>query len=288
MPILYLDKENPQNIILKLDNYHNILFSGFDSQFSELANWANKTHKKVIVFWHFSVSMEVDTDLGRAWNSLLPLLYNKQVDLFITCKYGLAEIIEKIFNVKSFFILNNSFSCSYQSEPKNGIGLFSGSGNYWVKNFKPNFYAALLTDKKIDIVPYNDNIHSILKAIGMENRVTGTGMLNHEAFLRRLSSSELVSYVTFSERSPILPLEALNNGVICLTGNNHHYFRTEPRLSELLICNRPDDPLSIYNCITTALDNKEEILELYKKWKNNYNSQQEENFQRLIHILESL
>jgi hypothetical protein len=106
--------------------------------------------------------------------------------------------------------------------------------------------------------------------------------------MKRMASRELVTYCTFTEGAPILPLEALNNGVICLTGNNHHYFEGDERLKELLIVHRPDDPETIYNAIENALNHKEEILERYNVWKSKYDDEQKKNFEQLLNCLSSL
>ena len=182
MPILYLDNEGEDNVKTKLKDSNSILFSGFDDQFVNLANWAKEEGKKVAVFWHFACASEVDPDLGAAWRSLLPLLCGGKIDLFVTCKYGQTEIVEKLFGVKTFLILNNSLVDSYKDETKNGIGIFSGSSDYWVKNLRPNLYAALMTEKNVDIVPYEDSIRNMVKTMGMENRVTGESRLEQRVF----------------------------------------------------------------------------------------------------------
>lgn len=288
MPILYLDKEGEENIKNKVKECDSILFSGFDSQTVELTEWAKEKGKKVAVFWHFACASEVDTDLGAAWQSLLSLLCRGKVDLFVTCKYGQSEIIEKLFGVKTFLILNNSLVESYRDEPKNGIGIFSGSSDYWVKNLRPNLYASLMTEKQVDIVPYEDSIRDMVRIMGMENRVTGESRLEHSLFLKRMASCELVTYVTFAEGAPILPLEALNNGVICLTGDNHHYFADDQRLRDFLVCTRPDDPYAIYKAIERALANRDEILARYYSWKLRYDEAQKQNFNLFIEVLKNM
>ena len=68
----------------------------------------------------------------------------------------------------------------------------------------------------------------------------------------------------------MLPLESLELGVPCITGNNHHYFRNS-KLSDYLIVKAEDDINEIYEKIKFAISNKDEIINLYKIWKNEYN-----------------
>lgn len=290
-PIFFLEKE--ENLENRLKEYDVVLFSGFDKNFIELATELRANMTKVVVFWHFSTACEVDTDIGEAWRALLITLSNQGIDLFITCKPGVDKVISNLFGISTFFIMNNALDSSYASEPKEGIGIYSGSSDYWVKNIRPNLYGALMTGDLVDILPYDDTLKSIVEMVGATNRVTGTKeRLAHNEFLKRMSSRQLVTYATFTEGAPILPLEALNNGTICLTGNNHHYFEGHPgddgRLKEFLTVYRPDDPATICNAIQRAMANREYILSEYRKWKAWYDERQKENFNQLIELLNFL
>lgn len=270
-------------------DFRTIVFSGFDHNFVDLARSLKDHHINIAVFWHFSCASEVDPDVGESWRSVVPLLVDRTVDLFITCKAGFDNVVSNLFGIPTFFILNNAVDTSFRTLPKHGLGIYSGSSDYWVKNLRPNLYATLMTGLPVDILPYDDTIRSVVEMLGKTSYVTGiTDRLDHSAFLKRMSSCELVSYVTFTEGAPILPLEALNNGVICLTGYNHHYFQSDSRLSSLLMVNRPDDPVTISQAILKALDNKKEILERYQIWKAHYDVEQRTNFDMLLQQLTSL
>lgn len=285
-PIVFLE-DGP--IEERLEHFDTVLFSGFDEHFIPVVKQAKAKGMKVAVFWHFGAASEVDVEIGTAWRALLPMLTSKQVDLFITCKKGLESVISKLFDVKVFFILNNSECTAYRDTPKDGIGIYSGSSDYWVKNLRPNLYAALMSGKHVDILPYDNTLKSVVSTLGLCNQVSGTTeRLEHDAFLKRMSQCELVTYVTFAEGAPILPLEALNNGVICLTGDNHHYFEEDLLLHKFLVVTRPDDPEAIYKQMMIALKQRDPIIDRYYHWKTSYDKTQTENFRYLIDTLEAL
>ena len=50
-----------------------------------------------------------------------------------------------------------------------------------------------------------------------------------------MSNNTINLYVTFSECSPMLPLESLELEVPCITGNNHHYFKENNLLKKYLV-----------------------------------------------------
>ena len=287
LPIFFLGED--EDLEKKLESYSTVVFSGFDETFVELNRTLRKHGKKIAMFWHFGAASEVDVDLGRAWRAVVQMNKEGNFDLFITCKYGLEFTASKLFKLPSFLILNNAMEDNYKNINKEGIGIYSGSSDYWVKNLRPNLYAALMTEMHVDIAPYDDTIRGVVKDLGMDTFVTGVnGRVNHDDFLKRMASRELVSYVTFAEGAPIMPLEALNNGVVCLTGDNHHYFREDQRLHDLLVVTRPDDPKAIYDAILRGIANKKEIIQRYSEWKKGYDKLQKENFEQLLKGLTAL
>ncbi|MNE90072.1 hypothetical protein D3C80_1875460 [compost metagenome] len=70
----------------------------------------------------------------------------------------------------------------------------------------------------------------------------------------------------------MLPLESLEMGIPCLTSNNHHYFQNS-KLHEFLVVNENDNAMEIYKKIKYCLDHKEEVMNLYREWKNEYNKE---------------
>ena len=64
----------------------------------------------------------------------------------------------------------------------------------------------------------------------------------------------------------MLPIESFEVGTICITGNNHHYFKNT-ELEKYLVVNNEESPVEISEKIKLCIENKEEILKLYKDWK---------------------
>ena len=91
-------------------------------------------------------------------------------------------------------------------------------------------------------------------------------IIPREELLSRMAKNDVNLYVTFSECAPMLPLESLEVGVPCISGNNHHYFKNTP-LEKYLIINNETDVLEIKEKIELCIKEKSEILRLYKNWK---------------------
>lgn len=98
-----------------------------------------------------------------------------------------------------------------------------------------------------------------------------------------MAQNDINLYVTFSECAPMLPIESMEVGTLCITGDNHHYFKNTP-LEKYLVVKREDDVIAITNKIKYALDNKDEIFRLYKEWKKNYDIESIESVKEFLKI----
>ena len=100
-------------------------------------------------------------------------------------------------------------------------------------------------------------------------KVTGVDKaLPRNELLKRMSKNTINLYVTFSECAPMLPIESFEVGTICLTGNNHHYFKNT-ELEKYIVVDNEESPIEISNKIKLCLNNKEQVLKLYNIWKKN-------------------
>ena len=68
----------------------------------------------------------------------------------------------------------------------------------------------------------------------------------------------------------MFPLESFEMGVPCLLGNNNDYF-VGTKLGEYVILEREDDAEYIKDRIMLVLENREEVMNLYKEWKKEFN-----------------
>ena len=81
----------------------------------------------------------------------------------------------------------------------------------------------------------------------------------------------------------MLPIESMEVGTLCISGNNHHYFKGT-KLEEYLIVDREDDVIEIAKKIRYALDNKDEIFKLYNEWKKDYDIQSKKSVDDFLNM----
>ena len=146
------------------------------------------------------------------------------------------------------------------------IGLYAAKKDDWRKNLFAQLAAvSLIKNATIDIIPMDYEAATFASNLGL--KVTGIEKaIPRDDLIKIMSRNTLNLYVTFSECAPMLPLESFESGTICLTGNNHHYFKNN-ELEKYLVVNNEESPIEIANKIELCLNNKEKILNLYKIWK---------------------
>ncbi len=235
-------------------------------------------------------------------NSLLSEWYDWEVYKNMLSLYNLKMVDELSFVKKSLyeFYKAKGYNCSFlmndinieekekyiinKKEDKEiiKVGLYS-SGDRWVKNTYNQLSAiSLIKNAIVDCIPLNYKITTMAKMYHI-NLSGENNNISRKEMYKRLASNDINLYVTFTECAPLIPLESLELGVICITGNNHHYFEgTE--LEKYLVVNKVDDIMEIYNKINYALENKEKILELYSEWKKQYSKKAKENAESFLKI----
>lgn len=265
-------------------NINQVIFSAFEFGFDKLARKIKQLEPdiKIKLFWHSSHS-QINGQLVDAMNwktnlKVIKLHREGIIDAFGTCKESLVNFY-KSQGFKTAFIqntvrLNDDIKQEINnverenSTGKIKIGLYA-AGMDWRKNmFNQIAGASLVENSVVDSVPLNFEGQVFASKIGLEMTGLDKGV-KREELLKRMASNNINLYVTFSECAPMLPIESMEVGTICLTGNNHHYFKgTE--LENYLVVTREDDVVAIADKIKYALENKEKIFKLYKAWKENY------------------
>lgn len=230
---------------------------------------------KIKFLWHGSHAMFVERDESYFLYSIIELMDRGLVDTIGFFKESMAKFYkQKGYN--SFFVTNNVSKINVTNkeafEKENGkiyLGSYS-AGDRWGKNTINQLSAAsMIKDSIVDIIPVTPLISEFCDTMNININDRNLEYLPRQELLNRMALNDVNLYVTFTECSPVVPLESLELGVPCITGNNHSYFKAS-KLQDHLIVKSEDDINEIYEKIKYCLDNKEEIIMLYKEWKKDY------------------
>lgn len=257
------------NLILS-QNITQVVFSAMCLGWKELAYYLKQKNPdiKIKVFWHGSIS-QVSEPYGWQRNlELIEMCKDGTISVFGTCKESLVKFYENL-GIKTKFIMNNVIlpkKIKHESPKNLVIGLYAAKKDDWRKNLFAQIAAvSLIKNATIDIIPMDYEAATFADQLGL--KVTGVDKaIPREELLKRMAKNTMNLYVTFSECAPMLPIESLEVGTICLTGNNHHYFKNTP-LEKYLVVDNEESPVLIAEKIKLCMKNEKEILKDYKSWK---------------------
>lgn len=268
-----------------------VIFNAWAFGWDEIAKEIKRINNniKIKVLWHGSHALLSECYDWIVFNSIIGLYKSKIIDEIGFVKKSLYDFYKaKGFNVG--FVMNtvkidNPEEYKSNNDRKNDkirIGLYS-SGDRWVKNTYNQISAISLVENAVmDAIPLTDNIAKMASIFDLQ--YTGERKnIKREEMLKRLANNDINLYVTFTECAPLIPLESLELGVPCITGDNHHYFENSD-LEEYLVVNKEDNILEIHKKIEEVLKNKEKIIELYKKWKIEYDKKAQQSIKDFIRI----
>lgn len=162
----------------------------------------------------------------------------------------------------------NAGKTAQNNNDKTKVGIYNADS----RELK-NIYTALSAMKLVpncvaDVVPINDGAKKFTEILNLET-TSLNDYIPHDELMKRIQKNDINIYPTFTENAPMFPLESFEMGVPCLLGNNNDYF-VGTKLGEYVILEREDDAEYIKDKIIKVLENKEEIMNLYRNWKKDF------------------
>ncbi|MBE6157919.1 MAG: hypothetical protein E7160_03905 [Firmicutes bacterium] len=244
-----------------------VVFSGFCIGWKDLCEELHKAGVIVKTYFHGSHSQVLEPYGWERNMEIFKLHKAGVINQMATCKESLVNFYKK--QGCDIVLLGNrvgkNVSKAKKKETKR-IGIYAAKTDDFRKNVFAQISAVSLLDDDytIDMVPLTDSAIAYCNLLG----VTVDGLkksVNRDELMERMSTNDLNLYVTFSECAPMLPLESMSQGVICLTGNNHHYFMNH-ELEKYLVVNNESSSIEIATKIKLCLENREKILKLSAEW----------------------
>lgn len=294
---LYVEKDifNIASVIAS-QNISQVIFSSFVDGWEKLAKKLKeiKPDIKLKCFWHGSNSQVIENINWRTNTNVINLHKEGIIDVFATCKESILNFYKsqgyKTCLVKNTVripadIKENFKNTNYYNinEFKNlKIGLYA-AGNDWRKNmFNQIAVSTLFENAVIESIPINYEGNIFAKNNNV-NLVGSNSTISREDILKKFAKNDINLYITFSECAPMVPIESMEMGTLCLSGNNHHYFK-DTKLREYLVVDREDDVMCIYKKIKYALENREEIFKIYEEWKKEYDKKSIQSVQEFLNM----
>lgn len=262
--------------IVNNSKINQVIFSSFCVGWKDIAIQLKKIKPsiKLKTFFHGSHS-QVHERYGWARNMEIYKLHKSGIiDVMGTCKESLVDFYKhqgcNIMLLQNNVLLTPKVTNEIKKQKNNSnelkIGIYAAKSDDWRKNIFNQILSLANTENVVlDVVPINNTIKQFAERLNI--KVTGLDKpLKREKLIVRMANNDVNLYVTFSECAPMLPIESLEAGAICLTGNNHHYFKNT-ELEDYFVISNEASAYEIKKKIKFAVENKKVIMNSYRKWK---------------------
>lgn len=293
---IFLDKNVNliSDMILK-SKVKQVIFSAFDYGWDKIAIRLKKLNPEIKIksFWHGSHSQVIEKINWETNVMIINLHKQGIIDVMGTCKESLVNFYKsqgyKTAFLNNTVVLNDEMKKRIENKKKNiqntdklKLGLYS-AGTDWRKNtYNQVMAASLFKNATLEVIPLRYELQKIAYKNDL-NIIGSDSHLKREDLLLEMAKNDITLYVTFSECAPMLPIESLEVGTICITGNNHHYF-DNTKLYDYLVVEREDDVMAIYEKINYALEHKDEIFKLYKEWKKSNDERTKKSVEEFLNM----
>lgn len=284
--------------IVKNNKIETVIFSQMVDGWEDLIKELHRAKKelKIKVIWHAN---NYETISDYTWNlkkELISMYNDGYVCALGFVKKTMAEFY-KNRGYNAYYFSNNVNSNINQNEKeynkeekrkeeykekskKIKIGLYNAHSREIKNIFTQMLATKFFENAVVDIVPSSEQIEEYAKMNNMKY-TNVSYFIPTDELMERIKQNDINVYATFTECAPMFPMESFESGVPCIIGNNNDYFKGS-KLRDYVCVNREDDPVEIYNKIKEVIENKEEVMELYKKWKANFNIENEKLVKKFI------
>lgn len=284
--------------IVKNNKIETVIFSQMVDGWEDLIKELHRAKKelKIKVIWHAN---NYETISDYTWNlkkELISMYNDGYVCALGFVKKTMAEFY-KNRGYNAYYFSNNVNSNINQNEKEYNkeekrkeeykekskeikIGLYNAHSREIKNIFTQMLATKFFENAVVDIVPSSEQIEEYAKMNNMKY-TNVSYFIPTDELMERIKQNDINVYATFTECAPMFPMESFESGVPCIIGNNNDYFKGS-KLRDYVCVNREDDPFEIYNKIKEVIENKEEVMELYKKWKANFNIENEKLVKKFI------
>jgi len=255
-------------------NIKSVIFSQVCDGWTDIITQIKMTNPKteIKVIWHGNC-YEFFSDFTWNLNKTVMKLYKEgKIDSFGFVRTTMYELYKKA-GFKCFYLQNNVHlenivKVKKEKSDRIKLGIYNADSRE-LKNIYTALSAMKLVPNSVaDVVPINDGAKKFTEILNLETTFVEKYIPTEELLLR-IQQNDINIYPTFTENSPMFPLESFEIGVPCLLGNNNDYF-VGTELGEYVILTKEDDPEYIKERIINCINHKDEIMILYKKWKNEF------------------
>ncbi len=253
-----------KEILLKKKNMETIIFSGITlSYLSLMKTIKNYDHTiKIKIMYHGSLTQLSNYHDKEIFKSIV--LHSKYIDAVGCFKSDIVDYFKSI-NIDAYELQNkvatHHIDNTKKFDPNATIHFGLMSNNGWIKNIYNQFIA--IANYKNGVVHVQDKSNFDFPH---QIKVVEHGVFDHEDFLEFIKFIDIYLHVSFSECSPMTPLEVMAEGIPCVMQSGVGFFEKDSLLYNALCVVNLDDSREIKEKVETIINDYPRISKACKEF----------------------
>lgn len=285
-----IDINSTNKLIDKLvkEGYEEIIFAGLEVGWDKVINYINDNYPKILIN---VICTTQDSLLYYEYErenffKLLELNKDCIVNKIAFLRKGQYELYKELgYNccyLAQNFILEDKYALSKEKREQISLGFYPL--NYtWDKNI----FNQLCVGKMLDnsVITYNcldPRMTDFLDTMNIDSKPVKIENINVENIANKIVNNDVVIATSFTEYFHPVFFIAMELGVPCLIGNTSELFTSKDKLSKYIVTSAEDNAIINSQLISNILDDKKDIIKLYKEWKEKYNDTAKKSLEKFI------
>lgn len=266
-----------------------IIFSGLEIGWDKLIRTIKSKHTniKIKVICNTTDSLLYYNYERENFFNLLKLSKENLIEDIAFLRKGQYELYNKL-GYKCSYLMQNYTLSKKKTTNKEKVGNKLNIGIYPLNySWDKNIFNQLCIAKMIEncIVNYNrldERMEDFLTTMSIENKEDTIKEINEDNIISKVIKNDINIDCSFTNYLNPMFFISMEQGIPCIIGNTTDLFNDNDEIKQYIVTLAEDNPIENAKIVKKCIENKEEIMTMYKKWKENYNKRANKNIQTFI------
>ena len=208
--------------------------------------------------------------------------YEVYKSLGYKCSYLMENYILK--EEKKTKITSREEANEQKEEKLINIGIYPL--NYtWDKNiFNQLCIGKMVDNSNINYNELDERMTDFLNTMEIKSTVDKIENINEDELINKVIKNDINISLSFTEYFHPVFFISMELGIPCIIGNTSDLFDDNEILNKYIVTKTEDNPIENGKIVEKCLNNKEIVIEEYKKWKEEYNKKAKQNIEQFLEI----
>ena len=129
----------------------------------------------------------------------------------------------------------------------------------------------MLENANVNYNILDERMKDFLDTMKISNNEDKIEEINEENIIKKVIKNDINISCSFTEYFHTVFFISMEQGVPCLIGNTSDLFEENDEIQKYVVTLAEDNPIANAKLVMEFLDNKDKVMDLYRKWKEQYN-----------------